>query len=78
MTTRGQSFGAEIMREARGLARLQRRAAELRADLRTTTAAIKHAKKTLRALVAAGTIPPPADWDERGPASKIHGTKAGE
>jgi len=70
------TFETEIMREARTLARLQRAAASQRAALRRTEKAIRAAKKTLRALVNAGTKP--AAWEESGAKSKIHGTGAGQ
>lgn len=80
------TFQTELMREARHLARLQRTARTLRANLKRTTDAIRHSKKTLRVLANAaaekGEPVPYAgavvmSWPESGAASKVFGTAAG-
>lgn len=67
------SYQSEIVREARHIARLQLKRRQLRTEMRRVEAELKAAKKIMAQLVAAKDIP----WDERGPASKILGLKAG-
>lgn len=68
------TFTQGIVGEARTIARLQLRRRKLRSELKKVEAELRHARKILRKLAAANDVP----WDERGPASKIVGIKAGE
>jgi hypothetical protein len=72
------TFQTEIMRGAKALAALQRKAKDQRAALKLTEKLIRDAKKSLRVLVNAGTKQSAPDWNEDRPASKVLGLKGGE
>jgi copper homeostasis protein CutC len=72
------TFQTEIMRAAKALAALQRKAKNQRAAVKHTETLIRQAKKELRVLVNAGTKATADEWHESGAASKVHGTTAGE